>query len=311
MTPIVVSEASDDQRDAFLAHTHVQWGGKRSLAAYRTQVRNLLATPWGRDRYRFYLARSEGGSVVAGCKVYDLDMLAGGRVVPTIGFGAVFAVPEFRGRGHAAAMLRVLMGDRGRAGAVLATLMSDIDPGYYERLGFVRLPSTEALAPVAALPDLRPGARLRPATAADHALIATLSRDLARRHTLSYRRHPDHVAFVLAWREIPDVLILEQHGRPAGFLIGDRAGEGYLIVEGGSRDPADTPAWLGAVAARARKLGATRVCGWLPAGDPAIAACFAWHERTDGIWMAAPLTPEAPDVASLAAGAHCWEFDHF
>ena len=94
-----VSEAAEAERNAVLAHTHAIWGGKRTLEKYRQACSELLETPWGRKNYRFYVGKDAAGQVVTACKIYDLDMWAAGRVVRTIGFGAVFTLPEARRQG--------------------------------------------------------------------------------------------------------------------------------------------------------------------------------------------------------------------
>ncbi len=307
---MVVAEATDAERDEVLIHTHALWGGKRTVAGFQQFTRELLALPWAQSHYRFVVGRDGAGRIVSACKVYDLDMWAAGRVVPGIGFGAVFTLPEFRRQGHAGAMLAEIMRERGAAGAVLATLMSDIDPAYYERLGFVRLPSREARAPLGALGEASP-ARLRPARPEEWPQIVAMSRERARRCTLAYYRQPDHLPYMVAWRSIPDVLLLESAGRPAGFLVGKPSGTYYQIAEGGIADPADTAGWLGAIRAHAEASGAGEAGGWLPEADPALREAFSWKDREDGIWMAARLRPEAPDVAGLASGSHCFELDHF
>ncbi len=315
-----VSEAAEAERNAVLAHTHAIWGGKRTLEKYRQACSELLETPWGRKNYRFYVGKDAAGQVVTACKIYDLDMWAAGRVVRTIGFGAVFTLPEARRQGYAARMLQSLMQAHAQQGHRMATLFSAIDPVYYERLGFVRLPTAVAsstpdrIAGAMSPAAKRSSARFRAATPQDAPALTEMSRALSRRHSLAYLRQPDQLPFHVKWRDIDEVLILEAGGRSCGFLVGNRDGDHYKVMEGGTPDPTDTSLWLGALGRHAASgpTPATEVGGWLPPEDEQLRAAFTWQNLKHGAWMAAPLGTGAPDIAALVAGgAHCYGVDYF
>ena len=53
------------------------------------------------------------------------------------GIGAVFTRPEWRGRGHASALIERMLDDARRQGALMAGLFSEIGEPFYERLGYV------------------------------------------------------------------------------------------------------------------------------------------------------------------------------
>jgi hypothetical protein len=64
-----------------------------------------------------------------------------------------------RGRGYATAFLGALLDAERAAGTDLVYLFSDIHPAFYERLGFVRLPSRAIVLRAATLPHARIPAR--------------------------------------------------------------------------------------------------------------------------------------------------------
>jgi GNAT superfamily N-acetyltransferase len=59
------------------------------------------------------------------------------------GFGAVFTPEPVRGRGHATRLLEMLIDRERKAGALMASLFSEIGADFYERLGFRTIPLDE------------------------------------------------------------------------------------------------------------------------------------------------------------------------
>ena len=304
-----LAEATASERDAVLAHTHALCDRGNSLQDYKRQVADLLATPWGRDRYRFWIRKDAAGQVVASCKVYDLAMRLDGGVVRTIGIGAVFTLPEFRRQGHAEAMLRAIMGLHAERGFVLATLFSDIGAAYYEKLGFRTLPSREATARTERLPYSRRVTAFRRAETSDFARLLAMHHTLASDHGFAYHRDTDQMAFLVTWKRIPDLWLFELGGKPAGYLIGKPKDTLYRVFDGGPTDPEDWPHWLAGLRGVAEAHDATSVDGWLPDRHPAVTASFTWQERDTATWMAAPLADPGPDATALRA--HCAWLDQF
>src|SRR5690606_23723815 len=65
------------------------------------------------------------------------------QIVPGFSIGSVYTVSEVRGRGYAPQLLAWVENRQRDRGAKIGLLYSDIDPAYYERLGYELCPSLE------------------------------------------------------------------------------------------------------------------------------------------------------------------------
>src|SRR5919201_6341766 len=123
-----------------LPSTYDIWSEGLAPGAYAKYYAAQRATPWGRERLRRW-ALVERGELLASAKEYRFDATLDGRAVRVCGIGAVFTEPGHRGRGHARALLERLLEQSASDGSDLALLFSEIDPAYYERLGFTAIPT--------------------------------------------------------------------------------------------------------------------------------------------------------------------------
>ena len=93
------------------------------------------------------------------CKRYQRELRCGERTFRAAGIGAVFTPENARGRGYATAFLGALLDAERNTGTDLVYLFSDIHPAFYERLGFVALPSRALALRADTLPHARIAAR--------------------------------------------------------------------------------------------------------------------------------------------------------
>ncbi len=130
----------DEYVRVVLPRSRELWAGARTFEQYVQEFEAAAASPWGKRRFRTIGLRVDG-TLVASCKRYDRVLRCGERRFRAAGIGAVFTPPELRGRGYATALLGALLDAERDDGTDLAYLFSDIHPAFYERLGFVALPS--------------------------------------------------------------------------------------------------------------------------------------------------------------------------
>jgi len=124
-----------------LPETFKLWGDQRPYEQYVADLRDLESTSYGRRHFGFLGVRDESGTVQSCFKRYGREAMWGGKRLRAVGIGAVFTLPAGRRRGLASLMLGAFL-DRERAeGTDLAFLFTDIHPAFYERLGFLALPS--------------------------------------------------------------------------------------------------------------------------------------------------------------------------
>ena len=95
------------------------------------------------------------GVLVASCKRYERELRMRRDDAARGGHRRGVHAPALRGRGYATAMLGALLDAERAAGTDLAFLFSDIHPAFYERLGFVALPSRLLALRASSLPSER------------------------------------------------------------------------------------------------------------------------------------------------------------
>jgi GNAT superfamily N-acetyltransferase len=123
-----------------LPHSRTLWAGARTFEEYVAEFHATASSGWGRRRFRTIGLRY-GGALVASCKRYERALRCGARTYRAAGIGAVFTPDALRGRGYATALLGAVLDAERDGGTDLAYLFSDIHPAFYERLGFIALPS--------------------------------------------------------------------------------------------------------------------------------------------------------------------------
>lgn len=303
------------------------WSGGRDAATYARDLRQVAASAYLRRQSRFTVGSTEGGDLVTTCKRYERELRWGTRTLASVGIGAVFTPVSQRGRGHASRFFDELLAQERAAGHDVAFLFSDIDPGFYARLGFVALPSR--------LITLR-ATSLAPATV-ESGPIGTRDRAAIRRcfegndamRAWSLVRTPvvwDWIAMKWAAEERParpgerPVRLLIRRRREAlAYIVGRRsaAHDAFVLDDfayAGEEGRAAVPGLL-----RTAAGDLTRVSGWLP---PAIARDAlprgTVRARTGGaVLMVAPLSPlgrswlaKTAVASPRAACDPVWTADH-
>src|SRR5262245_21810260 len=138
-----VRDADRETIASVLRRSHEVWGEGLPLEDYVALNLEQKGTAWGRERYRFLVAE-ESGAIVAAMKLYTFPGVLDGRPLRLAGVGAVFTLPEHRGRGHGRGIVEAALDSAAALGHDAALLMSEIGGEYYERLGFRALPALEA-----------------------------------------------------------------------------------------------------------------------------------------------------------------------
>lgn len=100
-----------------------------------------LASPM-QQRAECFVLLGDAGELLSSCLAYPHTLFGPGGTRAARGFGAVHTPSAQRGRGYATKMLQDVMAHYRPQGVLDFTLFSDISPAYYERLGFLELPST-------------------------------------------------------------------------------------------------------------------------------------------------------------------------
>lgn len=115
-------------------YTHYQWW--------------QLTSPWGRRNIIYFGYFSPQGDLLASCKRYKLEFCSRGKEISVAGIGAVFVESSLRGQAHGQKMLEQMIELCLDEGFDALMLNSDIDPAYYEKLGFNAFDYSSFLIPV-------------------------------------------------------------------------------------------------------------------------------------------------------------------
>jgi len=81
------------------------------------------------------------GEVVSSLACFPIDFIIDGRSVAGISIGSVHTPTKHRGHSYASQLIREVEADQIAQGREIGLLYSDIDPGYYERLGYQLCPA--------------------------------------------------------------------------------------------------------------------------------------------------------------------------
>ena len=320
MLRIVQLSTEEYVRDV-LPHSAEMWAGERSFADYAAEFGAVSASGFGRRRFRT-LGLSLDGELVTSCKRYQRELRCGERTFRAAGIGAVFTPEAARGRGYATAFLGALLDAERANGTDLVYLFSDIHPAFYERLGFVQLPSRAIVLRADTLPHARIPARTLGDD--DWPAIERCFAALDATRTFALTRPP------LIWEwlrlrarsaESSGVLVrlgIMRGRRLVAYVLGRRfpAVDSFALDEFAYVDDeaaALVPALIRNAAGDLRK-----VTGWLPP-SPARGAIprGAVRARKNAVAMLLPLSAaltaawqrEAAGVAASAADP-CWNGDH-
>lgn len=253
------------------------WSDGLSRQNYERYNRAQMSTPWG-AAHLGRVALVEGDRLLASAKKYDLTLRLDGSDVRTVGIGAVFTPADARRRGHAAAIIDMMIEQAAGEGAGAALLFSEIDPAFYARLGFEPIPITEAtLALRGQRREGAPAVLMRGGDDRDIDNIAAMHAARAARYACTLRRDPDYIRYAISKRRLlaafgaPGVreveyFITEEGGNAVSYVVITRGPEGHVLEEWGDRDPggARVGAMLQVLAARTPAEEAVRLRTWLP-----------------------------------------------
>ena len=290
-----------------LDQTYPLWHDQLTPARYAQYNLAQLQTRWGAARLR-RVALVEGGRVLASAKRYALTVSLDGRSVPTLGIGAVFTPPELRRRGYARALLEALLSAARAAGTELAMLFSEIDPAYYEKLGFRLVPVADATLAVPR-PAGAPAVHVRSVDERDYPFIADMHEQRAAAFRFSLRMDADWIQYSVTKKRLlsglgppgtrdVECVVAEEGGRAAAWLLlqvarPPRAGnETWSVAACGDRDPAGARigAMLQTLLARAPGVRPPVVRAWWPPRLQPPQVTFRVREATGTRLMLCPLT---------------------
>ena len=314
--------AEGEMLERILDSTFEIWNEGLSRSAYGQWNRAQFRTPWARARLRRVAAVDERERVLATAKQYRFDVRIGGREGWMCGIGAVFTPPEQRGRGHASTLIEELVSRAQREGALLASLFSEIDTAFYERLGFTAV----ALDEVTITVNMKGGAPAMLVRAGEERdLQAVAAMHAVRSATASFalQRDSSLVHYALSKKRLLaglgpqgfrqlEFFVAEEGASAVAYVILNENANGWTLEEAGDRDPAG--ARLGAILqvllAREPSHRMPLIRAWWPrafAVPPQIQ--LTNHSAPKDVFMVKALGDVA--MPKTADDVFYWHADHF
>ena len=307
---IEIHAASAEERAAADRNVYEVWGRGLPLEEFLERRATSVV-----HRRAEWFVLTIGGAVIASLARHPLRFHYRGQVVVGSGIGSVHTVPEHRRRGYAAALLREVNQRSAGEGHRISLLFSDIKPGYYERLGYVRWPSLVFRAEAESLASGEEELRLEPTQPQEQVeLLAGLYDGWHGGYQLYVDREREYWEYSLMKNSPEEVfLAVEPGGRTAGY-VRLKSKEGTLEVTElglGPEDRGQEETLYRAVGELAHARGLGTAEGWLP-NTTTARALFACEPRTVRITMLAALADEIEfETDMILTGSHFWVTDHF
>ncbi|GAC1420312.1 MAG: hypothetical protein NVSMB5_12700 [Candidatus Velthaea sp.] len=313
--------ASADYARDVLPLSNELWAEGRTFEQYVDEFNAIASSAYGRRRFRTLGLRIDG-EIVASFKRYERELRCGARTLRVAGIGAVFTPTDLRGRGYASAMLGAFLDAERDAGTDIAYLFSDIHPSFYERLGFVALPSRTFSLRADSLPSRR--LDISTVEDADWTAIRRCFDTLDARRPVAFKRTP----LVWDWLRLgarsskPDGqrinLIVRKNRSAIAYVFGRRLPklDAFILDEFAYTGDEGFDALAPLLRSAAGDL--RKITGWLPPDIARIALPRgAVKKRKSSITMIALLSSSARSAWRLNSGSifeddadRVWATDH-
>ncbi len=315
--------ADDAELRAAHANVHDVWNMGLALEAHIE--RRLTAA---HHRRATWIVGTLAGRVVCCLGLHPLEFQLRDVKAPGVGVASVHTLAEFRGRGFAPQLIAWAEAYARTQGAQLSVLFSDVNPNYYERMGYQLAPAHQGEAVVAEkLPVAQrlldvAGARFATLDAPSgiETLIRVYQEDQGR-EPLSIARSAEYWRYLIA-RQPDDEFLSLVHGAEntvCGYARWKVAGDALFVRDlavvsdatlSGTPGQSLRELLYAGVIRRASEQGLARVAGWLPDGA-AERRWFRIEPRPIEITMFKPLAAGVQiDAEQLAAADRFNEIDH-
>jgi GNAT superfamily N-acetyltransferase len=308
--------------DEILGLTFEIWHEGLSVRAYSQWNAAQLRTPWGRAHLQRFALVDDEGRLLATAKRYRYRVRLDGRAGWMTGIGAVFTPPLRRGHGYASQLVERLLEMERHAGSLLAGLFSEIDPAFYQRLGFTTVPLAEVTVRV----ERRAGAPamlVRAGDERDLPALEAMHRVRASNVRFALDRDRSMIQYALSKKRLlaglgpaglrqVEFVVAEEGASAVAYAVLHENANGWTLEEAGDRDPsgARLGAMLQVLVAREPSAPTPLIRAWWPKAFP-IPPQIA---LTDGsaardVFMVRPLADVT--VPRTAEDVFYWHSDYF
>lgn len=290
--------------EQILDESHGIWADGLNRHAYGRYNAAQLRTPWGASHLRRFALVDGNGRVLSSAKRYRVRASLDGREIGVVGIGALFTPQRMRGRGFAERLIEQILADARSEGAELAILFSEIDPAFYEAMGFVAIPRRELLIRVKEGRGA-PMVLVRAGEERDVPAVTALASSMVAGHRFALIPSEDSIRYSLSKKRLlagflpPGALavefyIVEEGAGAVAFAILTVTHADVVLEMCGDRDPCGARVGALLQVLRARTPGEPAVSlscflppGWLPPQLQIESTVFVGE-----VMMVRPLAPD-------------------
>lgn len=317
--------------EAIFRENHPLWGKPLSEDDYRDYWFSLFSTPWGMSNLRYMaLTEEEDGPLLSSLKLYRFTGRLYDEPIVIAGIGAVYTPLAQRTFGSASLLVSEVLDYMQKKKAGLALLYSDIGLPFYERLGFVPLPSLETMGSLesAGPEEARTvaGLTIRSAVIEDAKALAKYHKRSTVNAPFVIDRDSLYWEFILYrrrrfWELLPErtgeaislIACRERTIVACGFASASPRGLRLQELSALEGEEEALRALLDEIRRKGFRAGARSWSGRLPSSlagaDPRLVGRRVLVESA--IPMAAPLgNVRSLEKLASDAGLHLWELDH-
>ena len=308
-----IRPATDADRAQIYRNSYEMWG--RPGMSLEEHIQWRMNCPQ-HNRGQFF-AGNCGDRLVASLIVYPLKFALKERVVAGMGIGSVYTVSEYRGRGFAVQMLNHVEQLQREAGTLVSLLYSDIDPGYYARLGYLTCASWEGWITASEV-------SIEPGKDAGTLVAFTPKSALSDMRNLYERSHAQRLISIdrdeaywdyLLQKEPSDTFYWLENaaGERLGYVRLNQSEEAFLVSDCAFVEQSDAihRMMFQSIVETAQRQRVSKIGGWLPE-SAVVRSIFRLKHRDKEISMLKSLDPNVVLQAdTLNDAQHFQEIDHF
>jgi predicted N-acetyltransferase YhbS len=298
------------------------WHEGLTRTAYSQWNGAQLRTPWGREHLQRFALVSDDGRLLASAKRYRYDVRLDGRDGWMCGIGAVITPPQLRGRGYARQLVEQLVQQEREAGALFASLFSEIGAPFYERLGFRHVVLDEVTVRVKRKHGA-PAMLVRAGVERDLEAVAAMHEVRSSGVRCALRRSASLVHYALAKKRLlaglgpaglrqVEFFVAEEGASAVAYVILSENANGWTLEEAGDRDPAAARlgAMLQVLVEREPSKPTPLIRAWWPRAFP-VPPQLELADRIDArdLFMVRPLADVA--IPTRSDDVFYWRSDYF
>ncbi len=226
-----------------LRESYLIWSPGLRKDEYQEYIWRQINHPWARRNYKFFVLKHKS-VVVASCKLYTVNLLHRGKSYLFGGIGAIYVMKAARGNGYSRELVKNTVEYCFSNDYHGTLLFSDIDPEFYERLGFIEFGAADFSAHLPKNPVITEYApmEVNHVVATDVPTMAAIYSKWQRAQPFAFQRTELYLNYklgrerylaehsTLAWPPLEITYAIENDVK-TGYALTERGGKNLRILE--------------------------------------------------------------------------------